>query len=184
MELTRKEQEDLLEIARSSIVAALKGEVLPPARTNSPSLLQKRGVFVSLKKQGELRGCIGFIESDQSLVETTQEAALKAAFEDPRFDPLQEEEMDDIDIEISVLSPIKQIKDIKEIQIGRDGLIIERGGARGLLLPQVATEYGWKCEEFLENTCRKAGLPPNAWMLPQSKLYIFTVQNFSEKDLK
>ncbi|MCX7983988.1 MAG: AmmeMemoRadiSam system protein A [Bacteroidetes bacterium] len=167
---------------RNSIVAATRGEPLPPPILASPTFNEKHGVFVTLKKAGELRGCIGFIESEMPLIEATQDAALKAAREDPRFDPVTEDELDDLTIEISILSPIKRIATIEEIEVGKHGLILEYGPFRGLLLPQVATEYGWSREQFLEHTARKAGLPPTAWKREGVHLYTFTVQKFSEKD--
>lgn len=184
MSLTESEQRELLEFARNSIVAATKGEMLPSPIATSPSFRERRGVFVTLKKGGELRGCIGFIESEDPLIEATQQAALKAAHEDPRFDPVTEDELEDITIEISILSPIEQVTDVSSIEIGKHGLILEYGPYRGLLLPQVATEYGWSREEFLEHTARKAGLPPTAWNKKGVRLYRFTVQKFSEEDFQ
>lgn len=183
MELTLKEQRELLELARSSITAFAMGETLPPATSSAPALNEAHGVFVTLTKDGELRGCIGYIETEAPLIEATQEAALKAAFEDPRFDPVTAEELDQISIEISILSPVERVEDVTKIEVGKHGLILELGPFRGLLLPQVATEYGWTREEFLEHTARKAGLPPTAWKQPNAKLSTFTVQKFSEKDV-
>ncbi|MBP8976385.1 MAG: AmmeMemoRadiSam system protein A [Bacteroidetes bacterium] len=184
MVLTPDEQKQLLELARASIAAAVNDEPLPPAIALTPALQKPSGVFVTLNKDHELRGCIGFIETNRPLVEATQEAAIKAALGDPRFDPVASEELDQISIEISVLAPPEKVTDIQSIEIGKHGLILELGPFRGLLLPQVATEYGWTREEFLEHTARKAGLPPKAWSYPNATLYKFTVQKFSEEDFE
>jgi len=107
---------------------------------------------------------------------------LSASLNDPRFPPLTEEELRDIDIEISVLSPLKEIQDVSEIEVGRHGIYITRGYQSGVLLPQVATEYGWDRETFLQHTCQKAGLPPDAWKQEGTKIEIFDAQVFGEKD--
>ena len=127
------------------------------------ALASKKGAFVSLHKNGHLRGCIGRIEADQPLSMTVHEMACAAAFDDPRFPSLTEEELSGLDIEISVLSPLRQIQDEKEIEVGIHGLYIVNGFYRGLLLPQVAVEHKWDRETFLEATCHKAGLPSSAW---------------------
>ncbi|OGB60645.1 MAG: hypothetical protein A2Y94_03355 [Caldithrix sp. RBG_13_44_9] len=110
--------------------------------------------------------------------------AKSAAFNDPRFNPVVKKEIPDLEIEISVLSPLKKVKDVKEIQVGKHGIIIQQGFQRGLLLPQVATEWGWNREEFLEQTCHKAGLPADAWEDPSSEIFIFSAEIFNEKDVK
>src|SRR5262249_53932652 len=141
------------------------------------------GAFVSLHKQGELRGCIGHLISDLPLFETVKRMAIAAATQDYRFSPLRADEITLIDIEISVLSPFREMRNLQEIHVGRHGLMITQGQRRGLLLPQVATEYGWTREEFLSHTCLKAGLPPDAWMNESSKIEIFSAQVFGEKQL-
>ncbi len=183
MEMTDDERRRLLETARGSIAAAMRGRRFAADRVATPALKEKSGAFVTLHIKGELRGCIGYIEARMPLLETVEEAAEKAAFEDPRFLPLSEEELKDIEIEISVLSPLRRIKDETEVQVGTHGLVIDGGYTRGLLLPQVATEYGWNREQFLAQTCRKAGLPADSWRKKEIGIYVFTCDVFSEHQL-
>lgn len=140
------------------------------------------GAFVTIHKNGNLRGCIGNIIGYRPLIETIRDMAVSAAFKDPRFVPLTEDEFTDIDIEISVLSEITKVDNIDEIVPGRDGLIISHEGRKGLLLPQVATEYNWTKEEFLSHTCMKAGLKPNSWSNEPVNIEKFTANVFSEKE--
>jgi AmmeMemoRadiSam system protein A len=142
---------------------------------------QTGGAFVTLRIGGELRGCIGYIEYPGPVRTAVEDVARKAAFGDPRFDPLGPDELDQVQIEISVLTPMRRITSPGEITIGTDGLVIQYRGRRGLLLPQVATEYGWDVEEFLENTCLKAGLPSGAWREPAAELEAFSAEVFSEE---
>jgi AmmeMemoRadiSam system protein A len=123
------------------------------------------GAFVTLKRGGRLRGCIGTLECRRPLAEEVARVAVSAAREDPRFEPLRASELEDLDVEVSVLGPLEAIDphDPAAIEIGRHGLVVEQGRRRGLLLPQVATEWGWHREEFLSQTCVKAGLPRDAW---------------------
>ncbi|MFB3926649.1 MAG: AmmeMemoRadiSam system protein A [Syntrophales bacterium] len=179
--LSEEEKRRLLEIARSSIESRLKGRKAPPLSTDSGGLKEKRGVFVSLHKRGKLRGCIGCIEARFPLNSTVHEMAHAAAFCDPRFPPLAPEEWKDLDIEISVLTPLKEIKDIKEITVGEHGLYIVKGHHCGLLLPQVAVQYGWDRMTFLEETCYKAGLPPGAWRDKDTRIYIFSADVFGSR---
>lgn len=144
---------------------------------------EKRGAFVTLHINGRLRGCIGYIAGIKPIPETIIDMAIASAFKDPRFPPLKREEFEKIDIEISVLTPIERVNNIDEIQVGRDGLIISNGYRQGLLLPQVATEYGWNREQFLEHTCYKAGLPGDAWKWKDTKIEKFSAQVFGEKEL-
>jgi len=129
----------------------------------SPCLLEKRGAFVSIKKDGDLRGCIGIFISDKPLYLTVVDMAISAATQDPRFMPLTAPELSQISIEISALTPLKKIEDVSEIEVGRHGLYIVKGYCRGVLLPQVATEYCWDRTQFLEHTCLKACLPTDGW---------------------
>ncbi len=177
--LTKEEKETLLTIARKSIENASKGQLLPQVKTELPVLKEKKGAFVTIEKHGHLRGCIGYIYPVKPLYETINEMARRAAIGDPRFPPLKEDELDEIKIEISVLSPLKRIKDIKEITVGKHGLYIIKGAYSGLLLPQVATEYGWDKKTFLEEVSMKAGLPPYAWK--DAELYIFEAEVFGEE---
>ncbi len=131
--------------------------------TADPNLLAERGAFVTLKKGGELRGCIGFIEPVASLCETVIQTAVYAATEDPRFTPVTAEELKELEYEISVLTPLKKIDNPQSVQVGKHGLVIAMGRNRGILLPQVPVENNWDREMFLDQACLKAGLPPDAW---------------------
>src|SRR3989339_1542161 len=183
MELSTEEKKELLKLARMSIGFALDECGRPKKPTGGKTLNALCGAFVTLHLHGELRGCIGYIEARLPLTETIEEAAEKAAFEDPRFPPLTPEEFKDVEIKISVLSPLRKVADISEIQVGTHGLVIDAGYSRGLLLPQVAVEYGWGREEFLSHTARKAGLAPDAWKRKDVTLYLFTSEVFSDHQL-
>lgn len=170
----------LLAVARQAVLALLEGKDLDVTDPPEP-LREERGAFVTIHKGGELRGCIGLFESNRPLYETVAAMACSAAFRDPRFAPLRADEVEEIDFEISVLSPLQEISDISEICIGRHGLYITRGAQRGVLLPQVATEQGWDVETFLAQTCLKAGLPGDAWRRG-AKIECFTAEVFGEKN--
>lgn len=176
--LTAEEKKILRQIAWSTIEARLKGENVPRPPNLSGALQEKRGAFVSLHKHGQLRGCIGQIHPHQPLHRVVEGMALAAAFEDPRFPPLSPQELKDLELEISVLTPLEKIKDIKEIEIGKHGLYIKKGFYSGLLLPQVAVEHNWDRITFLEETCRKAGLPRFAWKEKDTEIYIFSADIF------
>jgi AmmeMemoRadiSam system protein A len=180
MNLSTADKQLLLHVARDSIEAHLNGKSATPVKTESPVLCELRGAFVSLHRQGQLRGCIGYLEAVKPLLQTVREMAPAAAFHDPRFRPLQVSELDDLEIEISVLSPMRLIQSTDEIEIGKHGLYIVNGYNRGLLLPQVATQYNWDRLPFLEQTCCKAGLPPDAWKDPHTKIYVFSAEVFAE----
>lgn len=182
MELSTEEKELLLLAARESIKAHFGKSNIPKADYNiHPNLKLKAGAFVTLKINGELRGCIGFITSEQPLFETICEAARHAAFQDPRFLPLSAKELDLITIEISVLSPLKKISDYNEINIGEHGLLVEEGHYHGLLLPQVAVEHNLSREQFLSSVCMKAGLPQDYWQKKKINLKVFTAIIFQEE---
>jgi AmmeMemoRadiSam system protein A len=178
MQLSEQDRKKLHEIARQSIAAGLEGKTPPPLTDISDILREPRGAFVTLHLRGCLRGCIGLIEAVKPLAATIQEMALSAAFCDPRFPPLTPQEYKDIDLEISVLSPLRKIKNVDEIQVGVHGLYIRQGSYRGLLLPQVATEYNWDRETFLQQTSVKACLPPMAWKDPQTEIHVFSADIF------
>ncbi len=161
--LNPEQRRRLLDVARQSIRAAVTRDRSPDLHSDDPDLTGIQGAFVTLKQQGELRGCIGYIEGVAPLIETVAEMAQAAALHDPRFPSVTADEVEGLQIEISVMSPLQPVDDVGEIQVGRDGLVISRGGSRGLLLPQVAVEWGWDLEEFLQHTCMKAGLPVDAW---------------------
>ena len=149
------------------------------ARAESPSLGGFRaGAFVTLRVRGALRGCIGYPEPDLPLVEVVERCAVSAAISDPRFRPLTAAEWEGADLELSVLGPIQPVHDIADVAIGRDGLIVESGRRRGLLLPQVAVEWKWDAAEFAAQTCIKAGLPRGAWQTG-AKLFKFEAEVFS-----
>jgi uncharacterized protein len=184
MSLTNEEKRTLLKIARSSIQSALSGEPLQRKEYKSESLNRPSGVFVTLRIGENLRGCIGYVEPFFPLIQATQEAAVKAAMEDPRFMPMTLAELSSITIEISVLSSLSELHDTTKIEIGKHGLVIDAGFKRGLLLPQVATEYEWDREQFLKHTASKAGLPTDAWKRKEAKLFTFTVEKFEESEFE
>lgn len=185
-ELTSQHRKLLLEVARNAIIDAAKHRPIarPPAPPEGDSVLgSNAGVFVTLHgPEHSLRGCIGYIEGEHSLLLTVALAAEAAATRDTRFSPLREEELDEINLSISVLTPAEEIDDPASVQPGVHGLIIQRGMSRGLLLPQVATERGWDRETFLDHTCLKAGLPPKAWREEGTRISVFTAVVFSEQD--
>ena len=180
MNLSPADQQLLLQVARDSIASHLQGKAATPAKGTSPVLEELRGAFVSLHRRGQLRGCIGYIEAVKPLWQTVMEMAPAAAFQDPRFRPLQADELADLEIEISVLTPMRLVKNPDEIEVGRDGLYIVKGLNRGLLLPQVATQYHWDRQTFLEQTCTKAGLPPQAWKDPDTQIFIYRAEIFAD----
>lgn len=176
-QLTQQEKDYLKELAKLSIKSKFEqGISLPEPPTEK--LREKFGAFVTLKKNGQLRGCIGHIVGDQPLWQTIISMAQSAAFQDPRFSPLEEDELSALDLEISILSPLKEVSDVRDIEPGRHGLVVKQGPYSGLLLPQVATEWGWDRETFLSQTCRKAGLPATAWKDPNTTLLWFEAVNF------
>lgn len=171
----------LLDLARRAVAARLEGRSLPPAPAETPRLLQPQGAFVTLTLLRQLRGCIGMIRSEVSLAETVIRCAAAAAAEDPRFPPLSASELDLVRIEISALEPPFRIEDPASVTLGRHGLIVTLGRRRGLLLPQVAMEHGLDLNAFLEETCLKAGLPPDAWRRG-ALLEAFEAEVFREPD--
>ena len=175
--LSSDEKKRLLEIAREAIESYVNKQERIKIKETNPKLREKRGVFVTLTKSGQLRGCIGYIQPIKPLCEAVRDMAIEAAVNDPRFTPLQKGELNEIEIEISVLSPLKKIEDVTEIEVGRDGIFIKKGFHSGLLLPQVATENNWDREEFLRHTCYKAGLPSDAWK-EGAEIYIFSAEIF------
>jgi AmmeMemoRadiSam system protein A len=182
VDLSREDKQRLLKIARSAIQSALEGKPLPVLEIKNGPLNRRSGVFVTLRIGEDLRGCIGYVEAVFPLAQAIQEVAVKAAMEDPRFMPLKLSDLNKITIEISVLSPLSDLVDINNIEIGKHGIVIDSGYRRGLLLPQVAAEYGWDRNQFLKHTALKAGLPPDAWRQKEVHLYTFTVEKFEESD--
>jgi len=181
--LNREERTSLMKLARETISSRLKRVEAPPYHPVSEKLTEPAGAFVTLHKKGALRGCIGYVQAMKPLYESVQEMAVAAAFQDPRFPPLVESEIDDIDIEISVMSPVRQVSSTDKIEVGKHGIIIKRGFHQGLLLPQVATEQGWDRDTFLKHTCFKAGLDGDCWQKPDTEISIFSAEVFSEKEL-
>ena len=182
-DLSRADKAYLLSLARAVISDELGVDARRPPASPSLILREKRGAFVTLHKHGKLRGCIGYIEAVKPLVETIEEMAKAAAFSDWRFTPVTASEVPQLEIEISVLSPITPVADPASIVVGTHGLIVTRGSNRGLLLPQVPTEWGWDRETFLAQTCVKAGLPENAWKEKGTTIECFSADVFSEKEL-
>ena len=176
--LTKEDKKYLLDLAKRSIESRLENTKLDEPQPESKILRQAHGAFVTLKTGGMLRGCIGHIRAARPLYLTIIEMAQAAAFEDPRFSPLTENESDSIEIEISSLSHLIRVHDLNEIEVGRDGLLIRLDMHSGLLLPQVATEYGWDRITFLEQTCLKAGLPKNSYKDKAAEIYRFTADVF------
>jgi len=176
--LNDEEKKTLHHIARTVIENKARKKAVPQFSIDSSRLKENRGAFVSLHKRGQLRGCVGYIEGRGPLHQTIEEMAEAAAFRDPRFTPVAEKELPALEIEISVLTPLRKITDLAEIEVGKHGIYIKKGWFSGLLLPQVATEYGWDRETFLENTCQKAGLPTHSWRDKDTEVYIFSADIF------
>jgi len=173
-------QQKLIQIARETIETYIRTRNVPKFSVAEPELLQKAGAFVTIKAHGRLRGCIGHVEGMNPLYETIVEMAIAASTQDPRFSPVTERELADLQLEISVMTPLRRIDNPEEIQVGEHGILMRRGYRSGLLLPQVATEQGWDRETFLEHTCLKAGLPKSAWRDPETQIYVFSAQVFDE----
>ena len=180
-ELEPREQKALLALARQTI-AGLVGAPAPESPPQDlPGPEMERGAFVTLHEHGRLRGCIGNFVGQGPLTRTIEEMAVAAASQDPRFPPLRRDELDQVDLEISVLSPLRSIEDVSEIKVGVHGIYIISPRGRGVLLPQVATEYGWDRDTFLDQTCVKAGLAPGCWRQPDTEILIFSAQVFGEE---
>ncbi len=183
--LTAEEKRELFRIAHQSIEAEVKGRDAPKLKPLTPRLAELRGVFVTLKESGNLRGCIGYIEGIRPLYKAVAEMAVAAATGDPRFPPVTTRELPELEYEISVLTPKRQIDSSEEFIVGKHGIIVQRGGRSGVFLPQVAAEEGWGREETLSYLClHKAGLPANAWKDKETKLFVFEAEVLEEKDVK
>ncbi|MDD3148323.1 MAG: AmmeMemoRadiSam system protein A, partial [Candidatus Riflebacteria bacterium] len=167
-------REEALRAVRQTLTEVLNGRPLPAIKFSDARFKERCGIFVTLKKRGELRGCIGFVKGVEPLGEAIQEMALAAATRDPRFAPVEAAELDEISIEISVLTPMTDVKSLDEIEIGKHGLMLVAGRNSGLLLPQVPIEWGWDREEFLTNLCHKSGLPPGSHLAPGARLMKFS----------
>ncbi|HUT98863.1 MAG TPA: AmmeMemoRadiSam system protein B [bacterium] len=178
-DLDREERRQLLHLAREALENHFAGRKPPELTEPSARLRQKRGAFVTLTEGGQLRGCIGYVEPVVPLWKAVREMAVAAATGDPRFPPVTAGELENLRLEISALSPLARCDDPSRVTVGRHGLVVRQEGRSGLLLPQVPSEQGWDHEEFLTHTCRKAGLPPDAWKRG-AELYTFTAQVFHE----
>ncbi|MGD0922339.1 MAG: AmmeMemoRadiSam system protein B [Terriglobia bacterium] len=179
--LSRAEKDQLLKIAKQSVETAVKERKLYQCPTPASAILQRdRGAFVTLKEKGQLRGCIGYIAPMKALYLTVRDVAAAAAVEDRRFQPVTTAELGELKYEISVLSPLRRVTDIKQIRVGQHGLVIKKGDYDGVLLPQVPTEQGWDRKTFLEQICVKAGLPPQAWQEEDADLFMFSALVFDE----
>jgi len=185
--VSEEEGKFLVKLAKNAIETYINERKIINVPEDTPDTLKENmGAFVTLNKQGLLRGCIGYPEPIKPLVNSVIEVAISAAVNDPRFSPVSITELDDLDFEVSVLTKPELIEVEKpeeymdKIEIGKDGLIIERGPYRGLLLPQVAVEWEWNIEEFLYNTCVKANLPADCWIYPDVKIYKFNTEIFHE----
>jgi AmmeMemoRadiSam system protein A len=178
--LPQSARKELLTLARDTLERYLhSGETLP-YQPGEPEVCSRFGAFVSLHRGRELRGCIGQLTADRDLWRTVQHCAISAASEDSRFSPVEKEELSSLVIEISVLTPLRPAAHPDDIEVGRHGLLIAKGERRGLLLPQVARQYGWDRETFLAQTCRKAGLAEDCWREPATEIHIFEAEVFSE----
>ena len=177
------EQRELLRIARATLKEHARSGKLPPGKPHRDRLLVPAAVFVTLHRDGDLRGCIGTTSPDRPIYRAVQEMAVAAATRDPRFPPVGNDEIQAIDIEISVLGVLQRVASPTEIVIGRDGVVIEGRGHRGLLLPQVAVESGWDAQSFVERCCQKAGLSRDAWRTGDLEISVFPTQVFSEASI-
>ncbi len=184
--LAPAQKKRLLGIARQTMEEYVRTGKILEFRETDPRLSREEGAFVTIHKEGRLRGCIGNILGRGPLYQTVRDMAIAAAAQDSRFDPVQTQELKDLDIEVSVLSKPRVIQNIDEIVLGKHGVIVSQGpGRQGVFLPQVATETGWSKAEFLNQLCaQKAGLAPDAWKDPKTKIEIFTAQAFDEKDVQ
>jgi AmmeMemoRadiSam system protein A len=181
--LSSDDRRTLLDLARRAISSAVIEKRIPDFPPYSTSLTAPAGAFVTLHRDGQLRGCVGQVESPGPLADTVARAAVNAALHDSRFSPVEADEIRDLEIEISVLSPLEPIAP-EAIIVGRHGLMIVQGEHRGLLLPQVAAERRWPCRVFLEEACAKAGLPRESWREPSTSVFAFVAEVFSDTSVR
>ncbi len=177
--LSSEDKTLLLQLAREAIISHVGDSTLPRTEPAGASLQEKRGCFVCVKINGKLRGCIGNFISDKPLGQLVQEMAISAATRDPRFYPMKRDDLAKFDLEISVLTPLKKISSVEEIQVGIHGIYLEKNYSRGVLLPQVAVEYGWDRDTFLSQTSMKAGLDPEGWK-EGADIYVFSADIINE----
>lgn len=181
--LADREKQLLLEVARRALTVGVEKRESIPDFPADEVLRQPGGAFVTLHRRGRLRGCVGQLPSKDPLIEVVAHCAKAAALEDPRFKPVRAEEVAEIEIELSILSALEDAT-LEKIEAGKHGLVVSRGWQRGVLLPQVATEFKWQAARFLEETCLKAGLEREAWKDPQTRIQAFTAEVFSESILQ
>jgi AmmeMemoRadiSam system protein A len=182
-DLSEREKKELLELARGTIKKYLADGERPDPPAGRPVFAEKRGVFVTLHRRGELRGCIGYPLPYKPLGEAVVDNAIASAFEDPRFPPVTAAEMPELDIEISVLTVPRKVTSCDQVQVGRDGIIISKGHMRGLLLPQVPVEQGWDLDQYISYGCRKAGLAQDEWKRGV-EIEVFQASVFGEKEMQ
>ncbi len=180
--LAEREKQLLLELARRALVAGVEKREPIQDFPDDKILRQPGGAFVTLHRRGRLRGCVGQLPSKDPLVEVVAHCAKAAALEDPRFKPVPAEELAEIEIELSILSPLEDVP-LEKIEAGKHGLVVTHGWRRGVLLPQVATQFSWQAERFVEETCAKAGLEREAWKDPHTRIQAFTAEVFAEPAL-
>ena len=181
--LAEREKQLLLELARRALVAGVEKREPIQDFPDDKILRQPGGAFVTLHRRGRLRGCVGQLPSKDPLVEVVAHCAKAAALEDPRFKPVPAEELAEIEIELSILSPLEDVP-LEKIEAGKHGLVVTHGWRRGVLLPQVATQFSWQAERFVEETCAKAGLEREAWKDPHTRIQAFTAEVFAEPALQ
>lgn len=182
--LTLEDKKRLLEISRETITRALESGKGSDDRFIADGVPQEsRGAFVTLHLKNRLRGCIGTFKGEGPLSKTVSEMSVQAALHDPRFPPLSRDELDDVEIEISALTPMREVKSHEEVIVGEHGVYITKGFKHGVLLPQVAAEQGWDRETFLDHTCLKAGLKHGDWKKPGVKISVFSAEVFNEHEI-
>ena len=177
--LSQEQRAILLNIARQAIRNRVRGIEAAGVLPDDPLLRAPGAAFVTITRKGQLRGCIGYVEPIRPLAKAVAQCAASAAVTDPRFPPVTPTELPHLHIEVSVLSRLRKIADPNEIQVGTHGIFISHLGRHGLLLPQVATEFGWDRDTFLEHSCLKAGLPSDAWK-HGAEIQVFTVDHFTD----
>lgn len=185
--MNSEQKKQLLQVARNAVKAAVSGKKSAPVSSDDPALNEHCGCFVTLKNRNELRGCIGMFTSDKPLIQLVSDMAVSSSTQDSRFfsDRITPREVDELDLEISVLSPLKRTDNPLSLRLGIDGIYIRRGYASGCFLPQVADETGWNKEQFLSYCCsHKAGLPPDAWKDKKTEVYLFTAEIIEESKEK
>jgi AmmeMemoRadiSam system protein A len=182
--LDASDKKVLLRLVRETITRFLRTETVPLPRGGSARLLRETGAFVTLKSRGQLRGCIGRIQAAGPLIQLVGTLALESAFRDSRFKPVGAGELEEIEIEVSVLTPLASVPGPDAVRPGRDGVVLSVGERSAVFLPQVATEQGWNRTELLDNLARKAGLPGNAWHGKDAKILTFQADVFDESSLK